>query len=336
MKFRFACLFVSFVLFANADIQAQTRELSRISVKGTSVDDWVFPANAMELINSGSEQTDIMQLYYDWFGMLNHGYHLTPVGSSDSHDVSRFIVGQGRTYISGDDSDPGHLDIDATIRSFVEGKVMVSLGLMTKMVVNNEYGPGHLVPIARGVTVAVEVHGPAWARADRVSLYANGKKIREGQIEKRSAAGLKWKETWDIPVPKHDIFLVAIAEGPGDGMPYWPIAKPYQPASADWTPRLMGSTGVVWIDGDKNNVRNSAHDYAKAIIKSSAGNIGNIVKALEDYDGAVATQVAALLWKEKKSLDSPEVSNALADAKDETRVAFEKTINEIKLLKARK
>ena len=34
MKFRFACLFVSFVLFANADIQAQTRELSRISVKG--------------------------------------------------------------------------------------------------------------------------------------------------------------------------------------------------------------------------------------------------------------------------------------------------------------
>ena len=192
------------------------------------------------------------------------------------------------------------------------------------------------MPVARGVTVAVEVHGPAWARADRVSLYANGKKIREGQIEKRSAAGLKWKETWEIPVPKHDIFLVAIAEGPGDGMPYWPIAKPYQPASADWTPRLMGSTGVVWIDGDKNNVRNSAHDYAKAIIKSSAGNIGNIVKALEDYDGAVATQVAALLWKEKKSLDSPEVSNALADAKDETRVAFEKTINEIKLLKARK
>ena len=43
-------------------------------------------------------------------------------------------------------------------------------------------------------------------------------------------------------------------------------------------------------------------------------------------------QVAVLLWKAKK-LHLPEVQKALAKAKMETQVGFERTIGEIKLLK---
>jgi len=40
---------------------------------------------------------------------------VTPVGSSDSHDVARYIVGQGRTYIRCDDRDVAHLDLEAAV-----------------------------------------------------------------------------------------------------------------------------------------------------------------------------------------------------------------------------
>ena len=61
----------------------------------------------MEVVNSGAQQTDVMRPFRDWFGLLNHGLALTPVGASDSHDVSRYIVGQGRTYIRCQSDQPG-------------------------------------------------------------------------------------------------------------------------------------------------------------------------------------------------------------------------------------
>ena len=307
-----------------------------LSSAGMSIDDWEFPANAMEVINSGSQQTDILNLYRDWFGMLNRGNNLTPVGSSDSHDVSRYIVGQGRTYVKVNDRDPGNINTDSAIQSFLEGRVLVSLGLMTKITVNNAYGPGDIVPGSKLITVAVEVHGPAWTKADHVSLYANGKKIREEKIQLASTPGLKWKGTWEIPLPAHDIFLVAIAEGPGDGMPYWPIAKPYQPASPDWIPRLMGSTGAVWIDADKNGERNAAHSYAKEIINSSRGDMHKIITLLSEYDEAVAIQVAALHWKEGKNLASSKILDALKQSETQTKDGFKKVINEVKGLEKKK
>ena len=87
----------------------------------------------MELINSGAVQTDPLQLFGDWCGLLNRGLSVTPVGSSDSHDVSRFIVGQGRTYIRCDDSDVAHIDVDSATKAFVQGKVLVSYGLLAKL-----------------------------------------------------------------------------------------------------------------------------------------------------------------------------------------------------------
>jgi hypothetical protein len=86
-------------------------------------------------------------------------YFLTPVGSTDSHDVSRYIVGQGRTYIQGDDKDPGNINVNEAIKSFLDGRVMVSFGLLTSIIVNDDYGPGDLVPAGGKVKVSVRVMG---------------------------------------------------------------------------------------------------------------------------------------------------------------------------------
>jgi hypothetical protein len=304
-----------------------------LSSAGISKDESSFPANAMELINSGSQQTHIMNLFYDWFGMLNRGFVITPVGSSDSHDVSRYIVGQGRTYIHGDDSDAANINVESAIKNFKEGRVLVSMGLMAKLIVNDKYGPGDIVPASRNVNVTVEVWGPAWSKADRVSLYANGVRVQTKKIIDLGKPGMKSKSTWAIPLPKHDIFLVAIAEGPGDGMPFWSIAKPYQPASPDWTPRVIGSTGAVWIDADKNGRPNAAFDYAAEIIDSAQGDITKMIKLLANYDEAVAIQVAGALWTHQRNLTSSDISMALQGATKATKEGFEKVIKEIQLLK---
>src|SRR5262249_18246698 len=153
----------------------------------------------MEVINSGAQQSDVLRLYRDWFGLLNRGIKLTPVGASDSHDVSRFIVGQARTYIQCADDKPGDIDVGLALTNFLKGRVSVSLGLLAEITVDDKYGPGDLAPATRPVKVAVRVLGPSWVKADKVELYANGSKIREAQIEKGKQPGVKWAGEWHLP-----------------------------------------------------------------------------------------------------------------------------------------
>src|SRR5690606_1030817 len=113
---------------------------------GLNLENWKVPGNGMEVVNSGALQTDLMRMFHDWFGMLNRGYFLTPVGASDSHDVGRNMVGMARTYIRSESEDPGRINVEEAVANFRKGKVMVSYGLLAELLVNNQYGPGELVP----------------------------------------------------------------------------------------------------------------------------------------------------------------------------------------------
>lgn len=302
-----------------------------LAIAGQRLDGQPLFANAMEVVNSGSQQSDWMQLFNDWMHVLNGGHELTPVGSSDSHDVSRFLVGQGRTYIRGNDSAPNAINISEVVDHFLNGKVMVSCGLVTSLVINETFGPGELVTNAGEVVATINVSGPSWTKADKVVLYINGEKFREEKITDTGIGGVKWSSSWTLPKSTHDYHVVAIAEGPGDGMVFWPIAKPYQPTSADWTPRVIGASGAVWVDADGNGKRESANAYAKDIVSRSSNNINEMIKALEVHDEAVAIQVAAILHLNNINLTSKKIQNALKKGGEEIRQGFEKVINELKL-----
>lgn len=276
---------------------------------GKNLDGRQLGANAMELINSGAQQTDVMQLYRDWFGLLNRGMSITPVGCSDSHDVARHFVGQARTYIRSDDSNPGKISIEKTVANFVSGKVMVSCGLLAEITVDGKYGPGELAKVSDEVTVSVRVLGPSWARADIVELYRNGQKIREQKISDPGTAGVKWSGEWKIPRPSHDVHLVAVARGPGVKELYWPIAKPYQPTSPVVETQVVGSSGAVWLDADGNGKRNSAYDYARRIVKQNEAIPEKVLKSLEAYDAAIAAQAAGLLEEQGSLLNGSSLKN---------------------------
>ena len=218
---------------------------------GRSLDGRPFRFNAMETVNSGATQTDPLQLFRDWMSLLKRGLQVTPVGSSDSHDVARHFVGQGRTYVRVDDSNPGAIDVEQAVFNFVEGRVMVSYGLLAELTVGGKYGPGETVPVMGDeVDVRVRVLGPDWVEADRVLLFQDGALIRETAIKPGdiSEVGVLWSGGWTLPKPAADSFLVAIAVGPGIEAPYWRTAKPYQPDTPDPTTYVIGASGAVWLD----------------------------------------------------------------------------------------
>ena len=293
-----------------------------LSQTGENLDEWKLRANAMEIINSGATQTDVMQLYHDWFGTLNRGLFLTPVGCSDSHDVTRYIVGQARTYIKTKDHDPSKIETGKTIQNFVDGKVLLSYGLLTQIKVNSQYGPGELVPSSSDLEVAITVSGPSWVSADEVCLYANGQLIRREQIRSKTEGGVKWQETWKLKRFPHDCHLVAIATGPGVTAPYWPLAKPYQPDSPEFEPLVVGSTGAVWIDADEEEKKTPAYEYADQLVNQHATDLSELLKSLEDYDLAVTMQAASLLRSREVAPYDSKLNHLLQDSPRQVQNGF--------------
>ena len=294
---------------------------------GENLDGWPLRFNAMEVVNSGATQTDPLRLFHDWMGLLNRGLNMTPVGSSDSHDVGRHFVGQGRTYIRCNDQDPGHLDIDEAVNNFIQGRVMVSYGLLAELTVNDKYRSGETASTGDDeVRVDVRVLGPHWVRASQVQLFSNGHVIREAVIppeaDSQLPLGVKWSGGWTIPKPRHDVHLVAIATGPGvDGL-YWRTAKPYQPVSPVWGPRVIGCSGAVWVDADKDGRRTSARDYAERLVAASDKDVNKLIESLSMYDEAVASQAAHLLRTSGLSLQSELLLAALKSASPATQAGF--------------
>lgn len=271
----------------------------RNSASGDSLEGRPHRFNGMEVVNSGAVQTDPLQLFHDWMTLLNRGDQVTPVGSSDSHDVARHFVGQARTYIRCFDQFPGQLNTSRAIDSFLAGRVMVSYGLLVKMIVNNEYSSGELARTVDGKqSLEVAVLGPHWVNADRIMLYANGVKVLEEAIDStapRDHIGQIWQSQWQLPREKMDQHLVAIAVGPGVKAPYWRTAKPYQPTSIDDETHVIGCSGAVWLDGDGDGRRTSARQYAEKLVTAHRADPARMLAELASYDQATAVQTAWLL-----------------------------------------
>ena len=294
---------------------------------GQLAETWPARFTAMEVINSGASQTDPLRLVHDWMALLNRGYRVTPVGSSDSHDVARYIVGQGRTYIRVDDRDPGNLDVDTAVANFLQGRVMVSYGLLTELTVNGKYTCGDLAaPAGDEIDLAIRVLGPHWTTATQVQLFANGQLVRQERIspppDRSAAAGLQWQATWKMARPKHDVHLVAVATGKGIDGPFWTTAKPYQPTSPEWESKTLGVSGAVWLDADGDGRWSSAREYAERAVANSSGELDKLVKALEPYDAAVAAQAAHGFVVSGGALDLQQIDRIASTAKPATTEGF--------------
>ena len=282
-----------------------------------------FTFDAMELLNSSALRSDDFQVIRDWMVLLNHGYRITGVGSSDCHDVNRTIVGQARTYLSCRDTDPGRIDVAAACESLLRGRATVSLGLIAQIKVDGRYGPGDLVPGSAGsIDVEARVYGPSWARLDRVELYANGERIRDEWVDGGALGGEKARLRWKIDRPSNDVHLEVVASGPGVRELYWPLSRPYQPSTPLWNPRVIAVTNPVWIDADGDGVFTSPRALASKVLALHGKDLPGLLAELGRYDEAVATQAASLLRLAGTDVRTQEVQRAAASAAEPVRRGF--------------
>ncbi len=309
------------------DIHSGFRPFSRrhhISVSGENMDGNRMQFNAMEMINSGAVQVNVKELLHDWCGLINRGRQITPVGASDSHDVSRYIVGQGRTYIQCADDDPGNIDVDKAVAAFQDGRVIVSYGLMVKLSIHKARNADRIKldthsasdrPILEkeSIEVTAEVLGPSWARCNQVSLYVNGpispmmSWARPMVVsDEEKTQGVLRKARWRLtpasapelasdPPVKQDVWLTAFAFGPGVDQPFWKTAKPYQMEGTTFHPYTFSCSGAIKLDLDGDGKYSSPYDYACQIADETNGDIDLAIKKLDRYHGAVAVQYAALM-----------------------------------------
>ncbi len=295
---------------------------------GENVDGWPIGFNAMEVLNSSATQTEPLQLFEDWMALLNRGYRVTPVGSSDSHDVARHFVGQGRTYIRCDDSDVSQIDLAEAVDNFRQGQVYVSYGLLVDVVAQHKYRPGEFLPlVGKQLDLDLRVLAPDWIRADRVALYMNGSRIREAEIHEDArdqlTSGVVWTGNWRIDLPSYDVNLVVMAEGPGIREPYWRTAKPYQPLSPAYRPRVFGCSGPLWVDADDDGQWMSAYDYAQQLIQRFGNRRGVLVDQLIQFDDAVAMHVAHRLHQSTGDTYGEELQKALSETAPRVQAAFQ-------------
>lgn len=293
--------------------------------------------DAMELLSSSAQQSDFMLVFNDWFSLLNRGVRITGLGSSDVHDVSRYIVGQGRTYVQVDDSDPGNIDVQAACRAVREGRALISMGLFVNLTVDHQFGVGDLATdLDDTISIHVDLRAPSWIKADKVTLFANGDPLftiefqpeAGGDPSPKAPDPIQKSVRWEMPRPIHDVYLVAMATGPGVSDLSWPIARPYQPASPRWRAAVVGATNPVRLDSDGDGAFSSPRDTARRLRTEFGPDLGSLIDRLGAFDRAVAVQAADLMRESgidlstdslRAILDRSSVANFVRDAFDDVR-----------------
>ena len=281
-----------------------------------------YSFDAMEVVTSAAMQSDYMAPYRDWFAMLNWGHNVAGVGSSDTHDVSRFILGQARTYVECPDTNPAKLDVAKACESFRRMHAYISMGLLTMIKVDGRYRAGDFVKsLKKEMAVSVQVLGPSWAKADRLDIYANGQMIYTQPI-KPSSTIEKAKLNLTLPSPKHDTHLIAIATGPGITEPFWESPRPYVPTSRKHEPRVQGATNPIFFDGDGDGKYAPPRLQAEQMFTKYSKDLSSLFSTLSSKDSAIAAQLASVMHRSGLKLNLPSIRKHWA-ANSSTRLGFE-------------
>ena len=302
-----------------------------------------FNFDAVEVINSGAMRSDWMEPFQCWFALLNRGHRITGVAASDSHDVTRFIVGQGRTYIRGADTNVSNLNIAQLCDHLKQGRAIASLGLFPQLAISDapdaidapslttglikasSSGPGDL---HKGDSPFFEITAtidfPAWMNPDGravATVYENGSSIITFPFEIRKQRGKPLAFKARFPKPKADAWYVLVAEAPGVTNAHWSIARPYQPSSPDWKPTMIGATNPIYLDANGDGLYTSPRRFAQHLMDTYAS-LHDLIPALRDYDRAIALHIAEIAHEARIDLTSPEFMPPLKRSAPHVQQAF--------------
>lgn len=249
---------------------------------------WACPFDAVELVNSDTEEETPMLLFRDWFALLNRGERLCAVGSSDSHAVG-VVVGQGRTYVASSSDDPAALDLPECFANLASGRTSISMGIFADLRWRDGGGTamGETLPFASHGQLELRVAAPSWGRPRRILLFADGEPLVELAVplDEGAPTDRTWSLDLDLAWPAHDFWLVAVVTGEGVGGAWWPRRNDY----------TLAATNPVYFDVDGDGECTRPRELARQLLLRTGGDLERVRVALEGVDTAVAAHVLHLV-----------------------------------------
>jgi hypothetical protein len=144
-----------------------------------------FPALELWNGNARSHQAEfLLQRIGIWMNHLNQGLRTTFIADTDSHSFTNLNTAGARTWTASPTDAPAAIDGADVAASVVAGRAVGGQGVYVQTRLLATDGSGDVADLTQGgdttmsdsggnVELEIEVQSPAWARWDRVEIYAN-------------------------------------------------------------------------------------------------------------------------------------------------------------------
>jgi hypothetical protein len=133
--------------------------------------------DVMEAMNGTSFNEANRKSVEDWFHLVNRGYPIRVVGSSDAHGVDGDETGYSRTYVLYEGPQASSLDQAALVAAIKKGRAFVSNGPLVAVRANRKATFGDMVKADKGrVDLDITVFGAPWLDVAEVRLVVNGER----------------------------------------------------------------------------------------------------------------------------------------------------------------
>jgi hypothetical protein len=144
-----------------------------------------FPALELWNGNARSHQSEfLVQRIGIWMNHLNQGLRTTFIADTDSHTFTNLNSAGARSWTASPTDDPAAIDGADVARAVAAGKAVGGQGLYVQTRLLATDGSGDVADLSQGgdttmtdatgnVVLEIKVQSPAWARWDRIEIYAN-------------------------------------------------------------------------------------------------------------------------------------------------------------------
>ncbi|MFW6160801.1 MAG: CehA/McbA family metallohydrolase [Acidobacteriota bacterium] len=133
----------------------------------------------MEVMNGPMLYESNAQTIEDWFHLLNKGYRIFAVGSSDSHTIDKGEPGYSRTYVYFKSKAGKAFDIEAFIEALKNGRTFVTNGPLVDFKVNSKSGPGDFLSDKDGnIKLSIKVQTAPWISVNEARIILNGERLK--------------------------------------------------------------------------------------------------------------------------------------------------------------
>lgn len=208
--------------------------------------------DVMETMNGVRLEESNRKSIEDWFHILNRGYRIWAVGTSDAHGIDGGEPGYARTYVLYGGPKGKDLDATALVRAIKEGRSFVSTGPIVSVQVNRRGTLGDLVKAKGGrVKVDIRVSGAPWLDVSEVRLVVNGKRQDPLPIEEEAGGILKFKGRTRLELDRDAWISVEVKGRPS----LYPVVQQRTGATeAEGAVVPYALTNPVFVDIDGNGV----------------------------------------------------------------------------------